>query len=165
MLIYLVSEVLGPSNSNYSEMEKMLYAILLASWKLQHYFQSYNIVVPSSQPLKDIIRNREATGRIGKWVDELKVIYRSSIQSHALEDFIIDWTPCSQDEASIIEEAIWTVFCDGSWGSFGAGAASVIISPSKVKNSYATNLEFQWTNNVVEYEALMLRLGILKPWV
>lgn len=126
----------------------MLYAVLLESSKLQHYFQSYNIVIPSSQPLKDIIRNKEATGRIGKWVDELNefvidFIYRSSIQSQALEDYITDWTPCSQDEASIPEEAIWTIFCDGSWGSFRAGVASVIISPSKVKNSYATNLEFQ----------------------
>jgi hypothetical protein len=28
-------------------------------------------------------------------------------------------------------------FCDGSWGSFEAGAAIVIVSPSKVKTSYA----------------------------
>jgi hypothetical protein len=43
-------------------MEKVIYAILMASRKLQHYFQSHNIIVPSSQPLKDIIRNREASG-------------------------------------------------------------------------------------------------------
>jgi hypothetical protein len=38
--------------------------MLMASRKLQHYFQAYHIIVPSSQPLKDIMRNREATGRI-----------------------------------------------------------------------------------------------------
>ena len=32
---------------------------------------AYNIIVPSSQPLKDIMRNREATRRIGKWAAEL----------------------------------------------------------------------------------------------
>jgi hypothetical protein len=43
-------------------MEKVLYAIPMASRKLQHYFQSHNIIVPSYQPLNDIIRKREASG-------------------------------------------------------------------------------------------------------
>jgi hypothetical protein len=43
----------------------------MASRKLRHYFQAYNIIVPSSQPLKDIMRNREAIGRVGKWAVEL----------------------------------------------------------------------------------------------
>jgi hypothetical protein len=48
--------------------------------------------------LKDIMRNREATGRIGKWAAELNefsidYVHRSSIQSQALADFIADWTP------------------------------------------------------------------------
>jgi hypothetical protein len=59
--VYFVSKVLSPSKTNYIELEKVLYALLMASRKLWHYFQSYYIIVPSSQPLKDIIRNREAT--------------------------------------------------------------------------------------------------------
>jgi hypothetical protein len=67
-------------------LEKVLYAVLMASRKLQHYFQAYHIIVPSSQPLKDIMRNIEATGRIGKWAAELNeftidYVHRSSIQS------------------------------------------------------------------------------------
>jgi hypothetical protein len=69
--IYFVSEVLSLSKKNYTELEKVLYAVLMASRKLRHYFQAYNIIVPSSQPLKDIMRNREATGRVGKWAAEL----------------------------------------------------------------------------------------------
>jgi hypothetical protein len=64
--IYFVSEVLSPLKKNYTKLEKVLYAVLLASRKLWHYFQAYHIIVPSSQPLKDIMRNREATGRVGK---------------------------------------------------------------------------------------------------
>jgi hypothetical protein len=59
--VYFISEVLSLSKRNYTELEKVLYAVLMASRKLRHYFQSYHIIVPSSQPLKDIIRNREAT--------------------------------------------------------------------------------------------------------
>jgi hypothetical protein len=69
--VYFVSEVLSPSKRNYTELEKVLCAVLMASRKLQHYFKSYHIIVPLSQPLKDIIRNREAIGRVGKWAAEL----------------------------------------------------------------------------------------------
>jgi hypothetical protein len=61
LLVYFVFEVLSPSKKNYTELEKVLYAVLMAFRKLRHYFQSYHIIVPSSQPLKDIVRNREAT--------------------------------------------------------------------------------------------------------
>jgi hypothetical protein len=82
--IYFVSKVLSLSKKNYTELEKVLYAVLVASRKLRHYFQAYHIIVPSSQPLKDMMRNREATGRIGKWVVELNefsidYVHRSSI--------------------------------------------------------------------------------------
>jgi hypothetical protein len=93
--VYFVFEVLSPSKKNYTELEKVLYAVLMASRKLRHYFQSYHIIMPSSQPLKDIIRNREATRRVGKWAAGLNeftidYVHRSSIQSQALADFIAD---------------------------------------------------------------------------
>jgi hypothetical protein len=95
---------------NYTELEKVVYAVLVASRKLRHYFQAYNIIVPSSQPLKDIMRNREATGRIGKWAAELNefsidYVHRSSIQSQTLADFIADWTPGAQEEVTKDAEA------------------------------------------------------------
>jgi hypothetical protein len=96
--VYFVSEILSPSKRNYTELEKVLYAVLMASRKLRHYFQSHHIIVPSSQPLKDIIRNTEAIGRVGKWAAKLNeftidFVHRSSIQSQELADFIVSWTP------------------------------------------------------------------------
>jgi ribonuclease HI len=117
--VYFVSEVLSLSKKNYTELEKVLYVVLMASRKLRYYFQAYHIIVPSSQPLKDIMRNREATGRIGKWAAELNeftidYVHRSSIQSQALADFIADWTPGAQGEEATKDAEAWTVFCDGS---------------------------------------------------
>jgi ribonuclease HI len=144
-------------------LEKVLYAVLIASRKLRHYFQSYHIIVPSSQPLKDIIRNREATSRVGKWATELNeftidYVHRSSIQSQALADYIADWTLGAQDEERIKDEEAWMVLCDGSWGTFGVGAGTILISPSKIRTSYAARLEFSCRNNIAEYEALLLGL-------
>jgi ribonuclease HI len=165
--VYFVSEVLSPSMKNYTELEKVLYAVLMASRKLRRYFQAYHIIVPSSQPLKDIMRNREATGRIGKWAAELNefiidYVHRSSIQSQALADFIADWTLGAQEEEINKEAEAWTVFYDGSWGTFGTGAAIVLVAPSKVKTCYAPKLDFSCTNNIAEYEALLLGLRKLR---
>jgi ribonuclease HI len=164
--VYFVSEVLSLSKRNYTELEKVIYVVLMASRKLRHYFQAYHIIIPSSQPLKDIMRNREATGRIGKWAAEfngfsIDYVHRSSIQSQALADFIADWTPWAHEEVTKDAEA-WKVFCDGSWGTFSAGAAAVLVAPSKVRTCYAARLDFSCTNNIAEYEALLLGLRKLK---
>jgi ribonuclease HI len=116
-----------------------------------------------SQPLKGIMRNREATGRIGKWATELNeftidYVHRSSIQSQAFAD----WTLGAQEEEISKDAKAWTMFCDGSWGTFGAGAAVVLIAPSKVRTCYAAKLDFSCTNNIAEYEALLLGLGKLR---
>jgi ribonuclease HI len=165
--VYFVFEVLSLSKKNYTELEKVLYAVLMALRKLRHYFQAYHIIVPSPQPLKDIMRNREATRRIRKWAAELNefsiaYVHRSSIQSQALADFIADWTPGAQGEEVTKDTEAWTVFCDGSWGTFGAGAAAVLVAPSKVRTCYAARLDFSCTNNIAEYEALPLGLRKLK---
>jgi ribonuclease HI len=165
--VYFVSKVLSLSKKNYTELEKVLYAVLMASRKLWNYFQAYHIIVPSSQPLKNIMRNREATGRVGKWAMELNeftidYVHRSSIQSQALADFIADWTPGAHEEGTSKDTEAWTVFCDGSWGTFGAGAAAVLVAPSKVKTCFAVKLDFSCTNNIAEYEALLLGLRKLR---
>jgi hypothetical protein len=145
----------------------VLYAVLMASRKLRHYFQAYHIIVPSSQPMKDIMRNREATGRVGKWATELNeftidYVHISLIQSQALADFIADWTPGAHEEGASKDTEAWTVFCDGSWGTFGAGATAVLVAPSRVKTCFVVKLDFSCTNNIAEYEALLLGLRKLR---
>jgi hypothetical protein len=68
--VYYVSEVLADAKTRYTQPRKLLYTLLITSRKLQHYFQAHKIVVPSSYPLGEIIRNRDANGCIVKWSDE-----------------------------------------------------------------------------------------------
>jgi ribonuclease HI len=89
-------------------------------------------------------------------------VHRSSIQSQALAYFISNWTPGAHEEACATDTEAWTVFCDGSWGTFGAGVAAILSLPSKIKTCYAARLEFNCTNNIVEYEALLLGLRKLR---
>jgi ribonuclease HI len=61
----------------------------------------------------------------------------------------------------------WLIYYNGAWGSTGAGAAVVLVSPSGIKLRYATRLQFtkdidKCTNNIEEYEAILLGLRKLR---
>jgi hypothetical protein len=98
------------------------------------------------------MRTREATGKIGKRAAELNefsidYVHKSSIQSQALADFIADWTPGAQKEEVTKDAEAWTVFCDGSWGTFGAGAAAVLVvlgEPLVVQITLLNTKPFCW---------------------
>lgn len=47
---------------------------------------------------------------------------------------------------------------NGAWGTSGAGATAILISSSGQEIRYALSLDFPCTNNIAEYEALILAL-------
>jgi hypothetical protein len=53
--IYFISEVLNESKARYPQVQKLIYAILITSRKLKHYFDGYRVVVKTNFPLGDII--------------------------------------------------------------------------------------------------------------
>jgi hypothetical protein len=96
-LVYYISEVLSETKACYPQVQKLLYAVVLARRKLRHYFEAHPVTVVSSFPLGEIIRNLDAAGRIAKWSVELMgetLAYtpRKAIKSQILEDFIAEWT-------------------------------------------------------------------------
>ena len=73
--VYYVSKVLSESKVHYSAVQKFLYAILMTSRKLRHYFEAYQVTVVIEYPLADILHNPETTGRIVKWATELGTLH------------------------------------------------------------------------------------------
>jgi hypothetical protein len=69
--VYFVSEVLAGSKKYYPELEKICYAVVMCSRKIQHYFEAHTIRVLMNQSLHDIFGNRDNSGCIRKWATEL----------------------------------------------------------------------------------------------
>ena len=53
------------------------------------------------------------------------------------------------------KEDCWTLYFDGSKTKEGVGICCVLIDPKKNKTLITCKLEFECTNNMVEYEALI----------
>jgi ribonuclease HI len=110
-----------------------------------------------------MFENKEAIRRIEKWATEIgpfMIIFvaRTSLKSQTLADFVAEWTPLSEASDDEPPEPIWTVYCDGAWGATGAGVSAIMFSPSGTKLRYAARLEFRSTNNMAEYEVVLLVL-------
>jgi hypothetical protein len=83
--VYYVSEVLADAKTRYTQPQKLLYVLLITSRKLRQYFQAHKIMVPSSFPLGEIIRNRDANSHT-------EFCPRQAIKSQILADFVSKWT-------------------------------------------------------------------------
>jgi hypothetical protein len=84
--VYFVSKVLTSSKCNMTKLEKITYAVILASRKLRHYFQTHKVRVTSNRGLGELLRNPELSGY------NITFEPRIAIKSQVLADFIIDWT-------------------------------------------------------------------------
>jgi ribonuclease HI len=176
--VYYVSEVLHEAKARYPETHKLLYAILVAFRKLRHYFQAHKIVVVTYYPLRAILHNSNATGNIAKWAAELAGFQldfqpRHAVRSQVLADFIAEWTPSPsvpggpgdgsgsprpEVGAPVFTRPHWTLFFNGSARSKRAGAGVALIDPRGEQLKYMVHLDFEATNNMAEYEALIFGL-------
>jgi ribonuclease HI len=162
--VYYISEVLSEIKARYPQIQKLLYAVVLARRKLRHYFEAHPVTVISSFPLGEIIRDPDAAGRIAKWLVEiigetLAYAPRKAIKSQILAHFVTEWTN-TQLPLPQIQPECWTLYFDGSVMKTGAGAGLLFISPLGEHMRYATRLHFPVSNNMAEYEALLCGLRI-----
>ena len=69
--VYYASKTLLDAESRYQPLEKLAFALVVASRKLKNYFEAYIIIVLTSHPLLAVLRKADLSGRISKWSVEL----------------------------------------------------------------------------------------------
>jgi ribonuclease HI len=157
-LVYFISKVLSGSKNRYFHIMKLTFALLITARKLSHYFQVHQIKVHTTSTLGEILNNREATGKIAKWANELSVyniIYNpwTAIKAQALSDFMAEWTEI-QTPPKEWELEYWTINFDRSLQFQGAGVGILVTSPKGESFKYVLQMHFIASNNAAEYEAL-----------
>jgi hypothetical protein len=139
--VYFVSEVLLESKARYQPVQKLLYAVLITSRKLRHYFEEYSITIVTDYPLGNILRNQDATGRISKWAVELGTLNiefkpQTAIKSQALVDFMAEWRENQLPTPTELPEH-WVMYFDCSLKLEGTTAGVLLISPKGEQLKYA----------------------------
>ncbi|XP_074326629.1 uncharacterized protein LOC141664572 [Apium graveolens] len=154
-------------------MEKLAYALILASRKLRPYFQAHRIEVRTAYLLRQVLHKPESSGRMLKWVVELgqsdlEYMPRTAIKGQALADFLLEFDSAVDDKALVVlqpprnEESLedfshpcWILHVDGAVNNGGSGAGIVLVSPEGHHLMSAIHFKFYATNNDAEYEALI----------
>ncbi|XP_054821800.1 uncharacterized protein LOC129320374 [Prosopis cineraria] len=122
------------------------------------------------------IANLTATCRVLKWQVvlseyDIKLVMQKSVKGSAIVDHLAD-NPLKDDQPldfQFLDEGIctieegydegndkekeWEMYFDGATNMHGNGVGAVIVSPEGKQFLVAIKLEFDCTNNIVEYEA------------
>nr|XP_043615882.1 uncharacterized protein LOC122587782 [Erigeron canadensis] len=147
--IYYVSKSLIDAETRYSHLEKLILALVMASTKLRHYFETQAIHVRTNYPIKCVLRKPEVSSRMAKWSVKLSafnLIYepRTAIKSQALADIVADFSTDLQSdvdlEVKMLEESTekWTLHTDVAANVKRIGLGIVLKSPQGI--SYPRSL-------------------------
>ncbi|XP_019198930.1 PREDICTED: uncharacterized protein LOC109192688 [Ipomoea nil] len=146
--LYYLSKMMTPNELKYSPTEKLCLALMLAIKKLKHYFEAHTIrLVSKANPVKYVMA-----------------------KGQALPDFLVDHQIPAEwelsydlpDEDVLVIEVLppWKMYFDGASHREGAGVGIVFVTPEGAVLSYSFTLTEQCSNNVAEYQALILGLEI-----
>ena len=146
-------------------MEKLAFALVIATRKLKPYFQAHTVVVLTDKPIWRAMNNPKAARRIALWVIELSefdIQYRphTAIKGQVVANFITEFTNMEGQRAK--EHPQWSIHTNGSSNKKTGEAGIVLHSLERDEIECMVHLNFPMTNNEVEYEALVVGLDLTK---
>jgi len=94
--VYYVSKSLHEAEVRYLPLQKAILAMVHATRKLSHYFQSHTIVVLTQLLFRSLLRSADYTRRITKWgmilgAFDIKYMSRTSVKGQVLADLVVEF--------------------------------------------------------------------------
>ena len=179
--VYYVSKSPHWAEVYYLPLEKAILAVVHATRKLLHYFQTHTVVVLTQLLLRALLRSADYTGRIAKWGTilgdfDIKYMPHTSVKGQVLIDLVAEFAESllevetekrgmggkSVGMISLQDPLSWRVYIDGAANQRGSGVGLVLVSPKKITIKKSLRLDFSATNNEVEYEALLVGMVMVQ---
>nr|XP_009800992.1 PREDICTED: uncharacterized protein LOC104246803 [Nicotiana sylvestris] len=172
--LYYLSQMMMPNVLKYLPIEKLCLALVFSIQNLNHYFQAHVVrLVSRANPIKFVMSKPVLSDRLARWYlqfQQFQIVYvpQKAVKGQALEDFLTDH-PIPHDwelsdelpdkDAMVIEiQPPWKIYFDGAAHREGAGAGIMFITSQEEVLPYSFTLTQQCSNNVAEYQALILGL-------
>ncbi|XP_057760092.1 uncharacterized protein LOC130980425 [Arachis stenosperma] len=126
-------------------------------------------VIAQADLIKYMLSFPMLRGRLGKWMltlteFDLQYIPAKAVKGQVIADFLVDNSKDLNDQrvnVIDIEVDYWKLYFDGSKHKDGARVGILIILPEGILSEFLFELKYPYSNNVAEYETLILGLEIL----
>ncbi|XP_023883042.2 uncharacterized protein LOC111995357 [Quercus suber] len=151
--IYYLSKRFHDYETRYTSIEKSCFALVWVVQKLRHIVLPFQIwVVARMDPLKYLFEKPTLSGRLSRWLIllaelDLKYVARKTIKGSVVSDFCIE-NPIEG------EDGTWKMYFDEAVNQHGNRIGILLITPKGSHIPLAIKLNFETTNNMVEYEKL-----------
>ncbi|XP_060182301.1 uncharacterized protein LOC132611965 [Lycium barbarum] len=170
--LYYLSRMMTPNELNYTPIEKLCLALVFSIQKLKHYFQAHSVnLISRANPIKFVMSKPVLSDRLARWYlqfqqFEITYIPQKVVKGQALADFLADhlipndWELTDElpdEDAMVVEiQSPWKMYFDGAAQRDGAGV--VFVTPQGEVLPYFFTLTQRCSNNVAEYQAIILGL-------
>ncbi|GAA0185204.1 hypothetical protein LIER_32492 [Lithospermum erythrorhizon] len=174
--LYYLSRRMNPNELNYFPIENLCLALIFAIQKLKHYFQAHTVnLISKANPIKYVMSKPVLLDRLARCylqLQQFESVYvpQKAVMGQVLANFLVDhhlpaeWELCGElpDEDVMNMEVMppWQMYFDGAVHQEGAGAGVMFITPQLDLLPYSFSLSHKCSNNVAEYQALLLRLVV-----
>jgi len=184
--IYHLSKKFSDCESRYSMLKKTCCALAWAAKRLRHYMVNHTTwLISKMDPIKYIFEKPALTGRIARWqmlLSEYDIVYRtqkeikgSILADHLAPQPVDDYQQIKFDfpdeEIMYLKmkdcdeplfgegpdpESKWGMIFDGVVNVYGSRIGAILITPKGTHIPFTARLQFDCTNNIVEYEACIM---------